>query len=784
LNINIKELLVLHHSHLDVGYTHSQPVVWELHREYLGQAMDLLEGTADWPEGSRPAWTCEVTAPVLKWMETATGADVARFRALVDQGRLSIGAMQYNTTPLNTAAQLDRQLAPMEVLRRRLGAPIRTAMQFDVNGIPWPAADLLLDHGVDLLIMAVNPHLGAPVRPRPGVFRWRTPSGRELRVMNGQHYTMFDQLLRSWERSLDAMRAGLDEYLEHLGRIGYPHDFLFLTTTAAPEMWDNSPPNMPVARMIRAWNESGREPRIRYVTSEDLRERIQALPADRLPRLSGDWTDYWNFGCASTAAVVARSRAAARTLDLAERQAPEPSVDVRRVIDRARDLLDLFNEHTWSYWDTDGRSEPARVQDHLKAASVFEAFELARFALVHALETLAGNKAQSEVAPDQVLLVNPSPVARTEYVDIPAAWRSPGPRLRCQRFAPAVSDATVEACGPVELPPFGVRRVPLAGLRPAPGDPRIRHEDRRPPVAVPSVSTLRIEAARAGDALIESPTHRLTYDPDTGRILGLFDKTRNWEVAAPGAEYELFDVVRERPDARADGRREPYYERDLDREKFDRSCWKPWRAVRERATRLLECRVGRTAGAVTLERRFEMPGTTQGLRHRLTFRADTDVMALEIELDKIACEDPEALYIALPLNLPAGWRCHFDTAGLPVELDAEQLPGACRSWVTVESFVALHAGGRGVTMYCPDAPMAMAGGFHFGPPLEAVPRHEHPLLLAWPLNNYWNTNFPRTQPGPLRLTWGLRTHGEFDSARARREAAAFAHPILAHPVFS
>ncbi|MFO1521160.1 MAG: hypothetical protein U1G05_03810 [Kiritimatiellia bacterium] len=79
--------------------------------------------------------------------------------------------------------------------------------------------------------------------------------------------------------------------------------------------------------------------------------------------------------------------------------------------------------------------------------------------------------------------------------------------------------------------------------------------------------------------------------------------------------------------------------------------------------------------------------------------------------------------------------------------------------------------------------MAMAGGFHFGPPPDAVPRDEHPLLLAWPLNNYWNTNFPLAQPGPVRLRYGLLTHAEFDPARMLREAALHANPVLVHPAF-
>lgn len=780
--MNITEILVLHHSHLDIGYTHSQPVAWELQREYLDLALDFLEQTADWPAASRPTWTCEVTAPVLKWLETASPADEERFARLVAAGRLALGALRYNVTPLNTAAQLARQLAPVAALRSRLGAPITAAVQHDINGLPWPLADLLLDHGVELLVMASNNHLGQPVAPRPGVFRWRTPQGRELRVLNGNHYTMFDQILLTWERSLDRMQAGLAEYLGYLERIGYAHDFLYLTTTAAPEMWDNSPPNPPVARLIRQWNEAGRQPPIRYVTTEDLRERIGRIPAAELPLLAGDWTDFWNFGCASTAATLAVSRAAARALETADGLAvPPPPPAVARVAERARDLLELYNEHTWSYWQTAGTPEPARVQDHLKAALAVEARELAGYVLTDALERLAGNPVHSETPPDAVLLVNPAPVARAAYVDIPAVWRQPGPRLRCERFKPDDPGA-VETVGPVELPAYGVQCVALADLAPAADDPRLRHEDRRTPVSFRSFNNVRIEIASKGDALLESPAHRLAFDPATGRILALFDKTLGRDLLPAGAPFEFFDYVRERPDALADGRREAYYERDLEREKYDQSCWKPWRAVRERATRLLACRVERTPGALTLVREYEAPGV-HALRQRLTLQAASPVIGLEVELDKAPGEAPEATYFAFPLALGAGWRCHFDTAGLAVELDAGQLPGACRNWLTVESYVALHGAGWGATLFCPDAPMVMAGGFHFGPPLASVPREANPMLLAWPLNNYWNTNFPLQQPGPIRLRYGLLPHRGFDAAEAARQAQAFANPVLVHPAF-
>lgn len=90
-------LYLTHHSHCDLGYTHDMPIVRELQRRFIDDALDFIDRHPavgrddDAPHTFR--WTCEVTAVVEHWLRTATPRQIERFVAAAARGQLEVCAL-------------------------------------------------------------------------------------------------------------------------------------------------------------------------------------------------------------------------------------------------------------------------------------------------------------------------------------------------------------------------------------------------------------------------------------------------------------------------------------------------------------------------------------------------------------------------------------------------------------------------------------------------------------------------------------------------------------------
>ncbi|CAN5489187.1 hypothetical protein BH11ARM2_BH11ARM2_08240 [soil metagenome] len=747
----IEEVLLVHHSHTDIGYTHPQPVVFELHDRFIESALDLADATIDERDDARFRWTCEVTGITRAWWERASNGDRDRFLAAAKRGQMEVAALEWHLTPLADLRMLIRSLENVRFFRA-LGVPVRSAMNTDVNGVPWGLVDVLLDHGIDGFSMAINSHLGGAVSPRPGAFKWAAPDGRELLVWNGFQYWHAANVLMGMPSSVEAVAKAMPPFLAETERCGYPLPYLPVQITN-PHHPDNAAPDATLSAFVREWNDRDPAVRIRTVLLTEVFDRLRG---EDLPRASGDWTDYWNLGAGSSVRETTVLMEGLRTLDAAYSAAAFPLPPEKRErehLDAAHAGLALYAEHTWGAdcSITQPESIETRMQWATKSAYAYQGLGHARIVLRDALHRLAGEAGGEEPT---FLLYNPLSVPFKGPIQLPVAgleWPlTPGVHHR-QRLDGALGNIGEEAqrwCH-VDLPALGYRTYPVAQLEFASdaglsirtlstsggrGQREGGGNDNPPTVTLVSS---RVEL-QFNDATGGVQSLRIDGDEYVGEVEGLTFGVPILERPSGGSRHDIMQLHFDQYDL-ADG-----WKRDWPRDTF------PGRLTGH-SSRTVE-------GAVEHRQTFAMEN---GDRVEVVYRLFDDDPSVEVEAILDSAGDAKPYSLALPFTLPESgpttW--HFDTAGALVEFDREQLPNAARHYVTARRFVRMATEEAALSIATPDLPLWKFGGMFFAPSDQLDPAARRPVILGWLSNNYWEVNFLANQTGQTRYRLRLMPHG-------------------------
>lgn len=724
----IEELLLVHHSHTDIGYTHPQPVIFELHHRFIEMALDIAEASQDEREDARFRWTCEVTGTTRAWWDSATLHDRERFLAAVRRGQIEVAAMEWHLTPLADLRMLIRSMENVKFFRE-LGVPIRSAMNTDVNGVPWGLVDVLLDHGIDGFSMSSNSHFGAPVHPRPGAFRWASPEGREITVWNGFQYWHTANGLLGMPNA-EAFAEKLPNFIRAVEERGYPLSYLPLQITD-PNHPDNATPDASIGRFVREWNDSNPTVRLRTALLSDVFDRLRQ---ESLPVAAGDWTDYWNFGAGSSSRETTVLAEGLRTLDAAQQVSAWPGTPETRQgehLDHAHVGLSLYAEHTWGADRSVSEPESleTRMQWATKSAYVFQGLGHARIVMRDGLRRLAQRAGGEETS---ILLYNSLPVPLNTTVSLPVAnldWATNPGIPHVQRLDSSLSDlpeANTKWCS-VEVPAFGycvypVEQLPVASSNGLSQDGLAIASDR-----------VKMQFGEAGGV------QSLVLDgvEYVGQTTGFSFGVPVLEHPKNGSRREIMnlDFTQIEP---ADG-----WVRDWPRTTL--------------AGELVE-QIGRVVeGCVEHVQRFMMAnGDRVEVLYRL-FAGDPSV-DLAVTLQSVGRAEPYSL--ALPFVLPSdearAW--HFDTAGAVVEFDREQLPNAARHYVTARRFVRMQSGESALSVATPDLPLWMFCGMNMAPSTMLSADDRQSVMLAWLANNYWEVNFLANQVGSTRYHMRLIPH--------------------------
>jgi hypothetical protein len=716
----IRTVLLVPHTHHDIGYTASPRVVDDMHVHVVGRVLELAEAHGE-PGPEQFRWTFEVARPVLRFLERAAPEDRERLRRLVDEGRVAVTGGYLNMTQLPSLAEFEAAYDELAVLRSA-GLPVRTEQHGDVNGIAWGTVDAMRRAGIGRLLMALNPDHGRAPYPQPTGFWWVGPSGARIFVWLSTHYGVGEEWGIIDGRAHDA-EAHIRDFVRGLEkRDDYPYD-VALVHAANDNRW----PTERYLDIVRHWNAVHPEAPMRTATTDQALDILQAQAAwADVPVVRGEWSDWWSHGHGSTAREVAvyreaRSfaRAAQTTLGLVRlRGDGEPALaevigyrrgpvrlrsDAEVEADLARvdeDLL-LFAEHTWGSWETYTKPFSNFSYSHwnAKAASAYAAYDRARDLAVEGMFRFAasGPADASDGPVDRVILViNPTERERTEPVVVEVDGQRRERRV-------------------VTVPPFGTAVAAL----PAPATVRAGRE------LATSRYRVTVDPGRGGvTSLVDLATGRDLVDATVAHALGavvvetvtpgddhpmLQGELRAFHPDTPGPDFEQRAAV---------GTDEPEIR---ERDDLVEICW------------------------------TTTPPGLPAARSTLTLYRDLDVIDLEVELVKPEAFGPESVFVAFPFAVDSP-RFLLETAGAVYAAEDEQLPDTSMDWYSIQHAIGVTDDQTGVLWGSFDAPLVQVGGFHTGRwarHLDVVGGH----VNSWLMNNLHFTNFQARQEGTHRYRY-------------------------------
>ncbi|MBW9095670.1 hypothetical protein JNB62_18475 [Microbacterium jejuense] len=753
--MSIRQILLIGHTHHDVGYTNSPRLIDRMHGRIVDRVLELASASAtDGPDRFR--WTFEVARPVLSFLRRADAADIDRLAGLTRAGAVSVTGGYLNMTQLPSAFEFDAAYDQLERIRA-VGIDVRTQQHGDVNGLSWGVLDQMLDAGLTRLVMALNPDHGRAPFAQPSGFRWVGPSGRSVFVWLSTHYGFGEE----WgivDGDVELAEQRIAEFVDRLER---PEDYSW-TTAVVHAGNDNRWPTPLFLDVVRHWNARHPELPMRTATIDEALDDLEAEAEDlEVPTVRGEWADWWSHGHGSTAREVAVyreartfARAAQSTLSLArlagEDRVPHFDVlgyrrgpvrlrsadEVAETLEHVDEQLLLYGEHTWGSWETYSKPHSTFSHSHHNATSGFayDAFDHARdlaiegwFRYAYAgTDAAAPGSGDHDVPGEAIVVVNPTEAPRREMVDVEIA----GTR-RARTLA--------------EVGPFGVTVLPVPAA--------VADDVVDGPIAAGRY-VVTVDPARGGVvSLVETLTGRELVDP-AGALGAVVD-----EVVRPGSRHPM---ITESP---------KLFHPDHPGPQFDHAT-----AVGDGPVR-----VRRSGGITEITWRTATPGIP-GILTTLAIADDSPDLELDVLVSKPERFEPESVFVTFPFAVTRP-RFLLETAGAVFTAEHEQLPDTSKDWYSIQHAVGVAGDDGGVLWGSVDAPLVQVGGIHTGAwaaTLDAPVGH----VNSWLMNNLHFTNFQARQEVTRRFRYRFRPAATVTPAEVRRFGRDLLEPLHARHTVS
>jgi hypothetical protein len=765
---------LVHHSHLDIGYTDPQGTVLAEHVAFLDSCLDLVRATADRPDDAKFRWAVESLWSFEQWAAARSPERVREFVDYVRAGQIELTALPYNLhTDTCSTDELHELLRLARTVRERYGVEFTSAMQTDVPGTVAGLPDALAQIGVRYLSVAHNwagrsvPHLNGG-QHLPRLFRWRSPAGNSVLVWmtDSPHGLAYmEGSVLGFDTSYEEVDGMLPAYLTALatkpypfppGMFGwhgdavhdrepYPWDVLHLRVQGM--FGDNAPPRLIMADTVARWNENWLYPRLRLSRNEDFFRDAEERLAGEIREFEGDWGDWWVEGVGSGARPLAMTRKAQAAVTGAQTMSGmsallggSPLADEAEHSDRVYRSISLFNEHTWGasnpWSDGDEGMHSGEQQWHWKYAHGVHAQDDAATFTDHASARLGEVLPECGDAMVTYYATNTTALPRTATVrifvresrvplDRPIEVRDgrtgkPLPITVAGQVNPKHRDAgRIVTVHVPDVPPLGHVRLDVVtseGEAEAPAPVAAEHPD--PLVIQNEHLRVRVDLSRACIAsIVELATGRELVNADA--VVGFNAYVYDTYTTAGGYNHQS-NKTAVSPELELLG---------------SRTLARPAAFIERVDT--------------GVEQRLVYEYAADGVRWaRTTLRLGRDQARLDIEnrLSKPLTMTKESAFFAFPFAADDP-VVRYEITGALTGDGLEHVPGAPQHMRAIRNWVSVADGEHAVAWATDEAPLVHPEtiALPYAPFPDSTTPREPATVYSWVHNNIWDTNFPSQQ---------------------------------------
>ena len=771
------KIYLIHHSHTDIGYTERQEKMKVNHRDYILQALDILDdlhaGKMIGYEGF--TWQCENHWQVENFYAHAKTEDIERFEMYVRSGGIGLSGHYLNMTELIDEDTLLSRTMKAKTYGDTVGVPVTSGMSADINGYAWGYPDILSRCDVHNLFSAVHSHHGlAPLGKNQQPFYWEGPQGGKVLVWLGEHYHLGNDfhlcpqgganyLIQDDIRSeyaaghrtstseetkaqeLKIAETRIRRYAESLEKDGYPYEFFPVMVSGV--ISDNAPPNAEIARRVNDLNDIfDGEIIIKMCSLDTFFDAVRSAD-HQVPTYRGDWPDWWADGVGSTPNTLKLYRDAQRKLSLAKKLDPEGELGDPDLLERASENIMLYAEHTWGY--SSSVSEPwdsmvAGLEKRKDAYAINADIE-ASTNLDQTLVAL-GEVPISPKRNQRYTVINPHKVPyygivklyieHWEYLD--------GIKLRKDATLLAINEESGEMlpCQGRSLARAYEVDVVIA-LHPGESKTIKLKQDLTNTRTIPRAITTGAEGVAdvvlpgpylETPMLVETDFFKVTFSQEKG-IAEILDKRSGRVITSDTVSEGAFSGIYEFTPSREPVPTE--VRRAMGR---NRSAMSTERSV----AKLKDISIEESGPvSVTAKLTYELTGT----RFYIVFLKVHKLMSVievKVCLHKDSVWEPENLYVSLPFKGDTPVATYIDKTGCVVRPGMDQLPGTGQDYYLLQNGVFNIGENVDVLIATKDAPL-VAFGERLAKPIELydgkISQRNNEPAYSWVMNNFWETNF-------------------------------------------